>query len=59
VLETKTNLFRCHKQYLVNLEAIDEIVLEDNLLAAIKLKSGSTVPVSRRFLKKLKEQVGV
>jgi two-component system LytT family response regulator len=59
VLETKTNLFRCHKQFLVNLEAIDEIVLEDNLLAAIKLKSGATVPVSRRFLKKLKEQVGV
>jgi two-component system LytT family response regulator len=59
VLETKTSLFRCHKQYLVNLESIDEILLEDNLLAAIKLKSGPTVPVSRRFLKKLKEQVGV
>jgi len=59
VLETKTSLFRCHKQYLVNLEAIDEIVLEDNLLAAIKLKSGADVPVSRRFLKKLKEEVGV
>jgi two-component system, LytTR family, response regulator len=59
VLETKTPLFRCHKQFLVNLEAIDEILLEDNAVAAIKLKSGANVPVSRRFLKKLKEQVGV
>jgi two-component system, LytTR family, response regulator len=59
VLETKTPLFRCHKQFLVNLEGIDEILLEDNAVAAIKLKSGANVPVSRRFLKKLKEQVGV
>jgi two-component system LytT family response regulator len=59
VLETKTNLFRCHKQFLVNIEAIDEILLEDNFAAAIKLKSGSSVPVSRRFLRKLKEEVGV
>jgi two-component system LytT family response regulator len=59
VLETKTNLFRCHRQFLVNLEAVDEILLQDNLAAAIKMKSGATVPVSRRFLKKLKEQVGI
>jgi two-component system, LytTR family, response regulator len=59
VLETKTNLFRCHKQFLVNLEAVDEIILQDNLVAAIKMKSGASVPVSRRFLKKLKEQVGI
>lgn len=59
ILETKTELFRCHKQFLVNIEAIDEILLEDNFAAAIKLKSGSNVPVSRRFLRKLKEQFGV
>ncbi len=55
VLETKTNLVRCHKQYLVNLEQIDEILLEDNLSARIRMKSGATVPVSRRFFRKLKE----
>jgi two-component system LytT family response regulator len=59
VLEDKTNLVRCHKQYLVNLDRIDEIVLQENLLAEIKTKSGLSVPVSRRFLKKLKETLGI
>lgn len=59
VLEDKTNLVRCHKQYLVNLDRVDEIVLQENLLAEIKMKSGLAVPVSRRFLKKLKETLGI
>jgi two-component system LytT family response regulator len=59
VLEDKTNLLRSHKQYLVNLDQVDEILLHENLLAEIKMKSGSTVPVSRRFLKKLKERLGI
>lgn len=59
VLEEKTNLFRCHKQFLVSLEHVDEILLQENLLAEIKMKSGSRVPVSRRFLKKLKETLGI
>jgi len=59
VLEDKTNLVRCHKQYLVNLDRVDEIVLQENLLAEIKMKSGLAVPVSRRFLKKLKETLGL
>ncbi len=59
VLEDKTALVRCHKQYLVNLDRVDEIVLQENLLAEIKTKSGLTVPVSRRFLKKLKEMLGI
>ncbi len=59
VLENKTSLVRCHKQFLVHLDRIDEILLHDNLLAEIKTKSGATVPVSRRYLKKLKEQLGL
>lgn len=59
VLENKTKLVRCHKQFLINLDRIDEILLHDNLLAEIKTKSGSSVPVSRRFLKKLKEMLGI
>mgnify|MGYP005810494775 CR=1 FL=1 len=59
VLENKTNLFRAHKQFLVNLDQVDEILVQDNLLAEIKMKSGAAVPVSRRFFKKLKETLGI
>ena len=59
VLENKTNLVRCHKQFLVNLDRVDEILLQENLLARIKMKSGASVPVSRRFLKRLKERIGI
>ena len=54
VLENKTNLVRCHKQYLVNIDRIDEIILHENMLAEIKTKSGRTIPVSRRHLKELR-----
>ena len=57
VLENKTGLVRCHKQYLVNIDRVDEIVLHENMLAEIKTKSGSTVPVSRRHLKGLREKL--
>ena len=59
VLENKTKLFRCHKQFLVNLERIDEILFRDSLGAELKMSSDRTVPVSRRFLKKVKEQLGI
>lgn len=59
VLENRTNLVRCHKQFLVNIDRVDEIVLHENLLAEIRTKSGNTVPVSRRHLKKLKERLGI
>jgi two-component system LytT family response regulator len=55
VLEHRTPLVRCHKQYLVNLDQVDEIILHENLLADIRTKSGGTVPVSRRYLKALRE----
>lgn len=56
VLEGKTKLVRCHKQYLVNMDRVEEIVLRDNLLADIRTKSGRLVPVSRRYLRLLREQ---
>ncbi len=60
VLEAKgRNLARCHKQYLVNLAAIDEINRQDPSAAFIKTRSGRTVPVSRRFLAPLKERLGI
>jgi two-component system LytT family response regulator len=56
VLENKTPLVRCHKQFLVNIDLADEILLHENMLAKVRTKSGHLVPVSRRYLKILREK---
>ncbi|MCG6200570.1 two-component system response regulator BtsR [Psychromonas antarctica] len=56
VLEEKTCLIRCHRQYLVNPTAIREIKLLDNSLAEIITCNGAIAPVSRRYLKALKDR---
>jgi two-component system, LytTR family, response regulator len=57
VLETRVPCFaRCHKQLLVNLHQIDEIIRQDTS-SLIKTKSGRLVPVSRRFLSQIKERL--
>lgn len=58
VLEEKTPLVRCHRQYLINIKAIKEIKLLENGLAEIISASGHPIPVSRRYLKTLKERLG-
>ena len=57
VLETRTNLIRCHKQFLINIDLVDEIILRENMVADIKTKSGRLVPVSRRYLRVLREKL--
>lgn len=59
ILEDKTTLFRCHRQYLVNLKAIKEIQLLENNLAEIITLTGRILPVSRRYLKALKQSIGM
>jgi two-component system LytT family response regulator len=58
VLEERAGFLRCHKQFLVNIERVDEISVEENLLGTIRTKGGAEVPVSRRYLAKLKERLG-
>ncbi len=58
-LENRTPLLRCHRQYLVNMAHLKEIKLEDNGQAELLLRNGQTVPVSRRYLKNLKEALGL
>ncbi len=58
VLEDKTPLIRCHRQYLINPAAIREIRLLDNGLAEVITSSAYVVPVSRRYLKALKKSIG-
>ncbi|MDD7911439.1 MULTISPECIES: two-component system response regulator BtsR [Pseudovibrio] len=57
VLEEKTPLVRSHKQYLISPEAISEIVLLESGAEAIT-HSGTKVPISRRYLKSLKQLFG-
>jgi two-component system LytT family response regulator len=56
VLESRTPLVRCHRQFLVNIDLVDEICLRENMLAEIKTTSGRRVPVSRRYLRILRER---
>ncbi|MGL4994966.1 MAG: two-component system response regulator BtsR [Deefgea sp.] len=58
-LEEKTSLLRCHRQHLVNPEKIAEIILQEGGCADLLTRGGLNVPVSRRFLKLIKEQLGV
>lgn len=59
VLEERTELLRCHRQVLVNLEKIEEILLLDGGQAELRTVSGGSVPVSRRYLKALKERLEI
>jgi len=58
-LEEKTPLLRCHRQYLIAEQAIKEIQLHENASADIITPSGHKVPVSRRYLKAIKQHFGI
>jgi len=59
VLEEKTGLIRCHRQYLINPSCMREIKLLDNGSAEIITKSNQHAPVSRRYLKLIKDRFGL
>ncbi len=56
VLEERTQLVRCHKQYLVNMNFVNEIALLENGLGMITTPSG-TVPGRRRYRKIIKSSL--
>jgi two-component system LytT family response regulator len=56
-LQERTPLMRCHRQYLVNTDQIAEIELLDNGAAEILTRSGKRVPVSRRYLREMKDRL--
>lgn len=57
ILQERTPLIRCHRQYLVNLDLMSEIVLQDNGAAEIVTCSGKRIPASRRHLRDLKDKL--
>jgi two-component system LytT family response regulator len=58
VLVARTGLLRCHRQFLINPDRIEAIQLLDQGLAEIRTRSGRTLPVSRRYLRQLRERLG-
>jgi len=58
-IEERTPLTRCHRQVLVNPEAIREIVFQESGAAEIVTNAGARVPVSRRHLALLKERLSI
>jgi len=59
VLEARARpLVRCHKQFLVNLDAVAEVVREPGG-TTLRTRSGKQVPVSRRLVGMLKERLGI
>ena len=57
ILQLRTRLMRCHRQYLVNIDQIAEIELLENGVAEILTRSGKRIPVSRRYLRELKNRL--
>lgn len=57
LLQERTPFIRCHRQYLVNLEQVAEIELLENGAAEILTHSGQRVPVSRRYLREIKDRL--
>ena len=57
ILQERTPLMRCHRQYLVNIDQIAEIEMLDNGSAEIITRSARRVPVSRRYLRELKDRL--
>jgi two-component system LytT family response regulator len=57
LLQERTPLIRCHRQYLVNIDQIAEIELLENGAAEILTQSGKCVPVSRRYLREMKDRL--
>ncbi|QIZ77007.1 two-component system response regulator BtsR [Ferrimonas lipolytica] len=58
VIEQQPTFIRCHRQYLVQADAVAEIILLDGGNAEIETRSNQKVPVSRRYLKPLKQKFG-
>jgi len=57
ILQERTPLIRCHRQYLVNLNQVAEIEWMENGAVEIVTQSGKRVPVSRRHLREIKEKL--
>lgn len=58
-LEEKTPFLRCHRQYLVNPDQIQEMSFQEGGVVEIITRTHHRLPVSRRLLSELKEKLGI
>lgn len=58
-LEEKTSFLRCHRQYMINPDHVAEIQLLENGGAEVITRAQQHIPVSRRYLKPLKQSLNI
>jgi two-component system LytT family response regulator len=58
-LEEKTTFLRCHRQYMINPDQVAEIQLLENGGAEVITRAQQRIPVSRRYLKPLKQSLNI
>jgi two-component system LytT family response regulator len=59
VLQQRTSLLRCHRQYLVNVDLVQKLHYLESGLAEFVTRRGRAIPISRRLLPEIKERLGI
>jgi two-component system LytT family response regulator len=59
VLQQRTSLLRCHRQFLVNVDLVQKLRYLESGLAEFITRSGRAIPISRRLLPEIKERLGL
>lgn len=59
VLQQRTPLLRCHRQFLINVDQVQKLRYVDSGLAEFVTRRGRPIPISRRLLPSIKERLGI
>ncbi|MBK1686675.1 two-component system response regulator BtsR [Rubrivivax gelatinosus] len=59
ILQQRTQLLRCHRQYLVNVDLVHKLQYLESGLAEFVTRRGRVIPISRRLLPEIKERLGI
>jgi two-component system LytT family response regulator len=59
ILQQRTNLLRCHRQYLINVDLVHKLQYLESGLAEFVTRRGRVIPISRRLLPEIKERLGI
>lgn len=59
ILQQRTTLLRCHRQYLINIDLVQKLRYLESGLAEFVTRRGRTIPISRRLLPEIKERLGI
>lgn len=59
ILQQRTPLLRCHRQFLVNIDLVQKMHYLESGLAEFVTRSGRVIPISRRLLPEIKARLGI